>query len=119
MLSDMAPHGGEDESDLERRRAAARAAKGTYQRKERELEAERERLTRLEVEHRTKKEEQARVRRALEKHQLEGVRLESQERLTGRELDALEANIVAQKSHIDRLEGEVETLREEAFRSQR
>lgn len=99
--------------------AAARAAKYRYQKKEMELEAEQTTLSRLNASLRGKKEEQARLRRTLEKHQLESVRLEGQERFLQRERDDLQAKVATQKSHVNRLEHEVEVLREESFRGQR
>lgn len=99
--------------------AEARAAKAKYQRKEAELQDEQTTLTRLNAGLREKKEEHSRLRRELERHQLDGIRLEDRERQITRDLEDLEAKIANQKSHVSRLEHDVETLREEAFRGQR
>jgi chromosome segregation ATPase len=100
-------------------RAAARAAKVKYQRKEAELQDEQTALTKLNAGLREKKEEHSRLRRETERHQLEGIRLEDRERQIARDLDDLEKKITDQKSRVSRLEHDVETLREEAFRGQR
>ena len=100
-------------------RAAAHAAKAKYQRKEAELQGEQTALTKLNAGLREKKEEHSRLRREAERHQLEGIRLEDRERQIARDLDDLEKKITDQKSRVSRLEHDVETLREAAFRGQR
>jgi len=94
----------------------AREAKKKYQRKEMELEDERQRLQRLEVDLRAKHEEAARLRRAVEKAELDRVNLERLQRTLERSLGEAEHGRTAQKARVSRLEHEVEQFREASFR---
>lgn len=96
--------------------AAAREAKGRYQKKEMELEDERTRLARFQGDLRAKSEELARARRGVEKRQLEILNLEREQRTLERAREDLEHQITAQKSRVGRLEHEVEEFREATFR---
>lgn len=91
---------------------AARGARNAYQKKEMELEDERERLRRLNAEVRVTKEALGRLKRAIEEAQIAAVRRESDKTELERSAADAERKVSEQKSRIARLEHEVENLRE-------
>lgn len=100
------------------KRAAARQAKYAYQRKEMELEDEREVLARLHGQLREQKELLARSESAMRKKRLELMRMEDEGRESLRAVQDAEAKVEGQKVKVSRLEHETEQLREQAFRGQ-
>lgn len=95
-------------------KAARLEAKRQYQQREMALEEERTRLSRMEGEFRTLREELARGQRTLEQRQLDILNLEKQQRNRARSLDEFADRITAQKRTVARVEHEAERLREES-----
>ncbi|TSC64335.1 MAG: hypothetical protein G01um1014106_170 [Parcubacteria group bacterium Gr01-1014_106] len=104
--------------DLQGRRGRRTAgdARSQYQRKELELEEEREALSTLLSDERRQKEERTRVKRDRGRKVAELAQLEQRERTLERDAEDLEHRITQQKSRIATLERQVNAGRDEAHR---
>lgn len=107
--------GGEDLRGR-RRRPGSDDARSQYQRKELELEEEREALSRLISDERRQKEDLTRVKRDRERKAAELAQLEQREHTVTRSMEDLEHRITLQKSRIATLERDVNARRDEAHR---
>lgn len=109
---------GEDASFGSRRGKSPRELHSQYQKKELELDEERETLSKLQGAERQGRETLARIQRDREKKEAEALQLEQRQRDQERALQEAEHQLTAQKAKVSRLERDVNTLREQAFRRQ-